>query len=72
MEISDTHKARRSWTPGHRTGWTELNSSLRVESGNCRGDNGEQCFQFLYCRLRLNVRGRSFAGLFWFRYVMQN
>src|SRR5688572_33296636 len=67
-EVSDTHKARRAGSPGHRAGSSvELNSSLRVVSSNRCRDYGEQCFQFLFFRLRLNVREKAFSLFFWFR-----
>jgi hypothetical protein len=53
MEVSDTHKACRAGSPGHRAGnRIELSSSLRVVSSS-RRDYGEQCFQFLFCRFKV-------------------
>ncbi len=48
MKVSDTRKAYRSWSPGHRTGkGKELNSSSGVVSNNRCCYDGDQCFQFL-------------------------
>jgi hypothetical protein len=48
MQVSDTHKAHRSGSPGHHAGTgQELDSSVGVESCRSCFEYGEQCFQFL-------------------------
>src|SRR5690606_3180819 len=52
LTVSDTHKARRSASPGHHTGWgEEQNCSGGLKSGRSCFCSGDRCFQFLSLRL---------------------
>ena len=65
LTVSDTHKARRSASPGHHTGWCrEQNCSGGLKSCRSCFCSGEWCFQFLSLRLSKTLDKSHAVNLF--------